>query len=127
MNEYLENLYNRIKNGEKVSQIQRNLIWAYNKISYQKFGRICLENPIDTNEDAVELAQSLSLAGINEVFITCQFSNQLDQWAAMDAFGLKMRGIQFIENDEYIEETTRWGRSKRPEVIAAIRFSFKEA
>lgn len=127
MNEYLEKIRNRIKNGEKVGMVQKELIWAYNKMAYQKFGRICLENPIHTNEDAIALAQNLSLAGINEVFITCQFSNQLDQWAAMDAFGLKMRGIQFIENDEYIEEKERWGSSDRPEMIAAIRFSFKEA
>lgn len=126
MNEYLENIYNRIQNGEKVSRIQNELVWAYKKPAFQKFGWICLDNPIHTDEDAVALAQQLSLAGINEVFVTCQFSNQLDQWAAMDAFGLKLRGIQFIENAGYIEEVERWGSSDRPEKLAALRFSFEE-
>ena len=89
-------------------------------------GRICLDNPIHRIEDAVAIAQQLSLAGINELFVICQFSNQLDYWAAMDDFGLKLRGIEYIDNAEYMEEMDRWGSSDRPEKVAALRFSFKE-
>lgn len=126
MNEYLENIYNRIQNGEEVGRNQRALAWAYKQAAYQKFGRICLERSLYSDEDAVAIAQELSLAGINELFVTCQFSNQLDQWAAMDAFGLKLRGIEFIENAEYIEDMEKWGSSDRPEKLAALRFSFEE-
>ena len=66
------------------------------------------------------------MAGINELYITCQFSNQLDQWAVMDAFGLKLRGIGFIDNADYIADVERWGSSFLPETVAALRFSFKE-
>ena len=44
----------------------------------------------------------------------------------MDAFGLKLRGIGFIDNADYIADVERWGSSDLPETIAALRFSFKE-
>ena len=44
----------------------------------------------------------------------------------MDAFGLKLRGIGFIGNADYIASVERWGSSDLPETIAALRFSFKE-
>lgn len=125
-NEYLEKIYDRIQSGEEVGRNQRELAWAYKQPAYQKFGRICLEHPIHTDKDAAALAQELSLAGINELFVTCQFSNQLDQWAVMDAFGLKLRGIEFIDNANYIVDVERWGSSDRSETVAALRFSFKE-
>ena len=89
-------------------------------------GRICLDHPIFTDTDAAAIAQELSLAGINELYITSQSSNQLNLWAVMDAFGLKLRGIGFIENADYIVDVERWGSSDLPETIAALRFSFKE-
>ena len=77
----------------EVGRNQRELAWAYKQPAYQKFGRICLDHPIYTDKDAAAIAQELSLAGINELYITSQSSNQLDLWAVMDAFGLKLRGI----------------------------------
>ncbi|WP_278941189.1 hypothetical protein [Anaerotruncus colihominis] len=125
-NEYLEKIFDRIQDGEEVGRSQRELAWAYKQPAYQKFGRICLDHPIYTDEDAVVIAQQLSLAGINELYITSQSSNQLDLWAAMDVFGLKLRGIGFIENADYIVDVERWGSSNLPETIVALRFSFKE-
>lgn len=125
-NEYLEKIYDRIQNGEEVSRNQWELARAYKKPAYQKFGRLCLDNSIHTVEDAAALAQNLSMAGIGEVYVTSQSSNQLDQWAAMDAFGLKLRGIEYIDNAEYAEDMERWGTSNQPERIAALRFSFEE-
>ena len=125
-NDYLEKIVNRMYGGQEVSRAQRDLAWAYKKPAYRVHGRICLDNPIHRIEDAVAIAQQLSLAGINELFVICQFSNQLDYWAAMDAFGLKLRGIEYIDNAEYREEMDCWGSSDQPEKVAALRFSFKE-
>ena len=110
-NEYLEKICDRIQNGEEVGRNQRELAWAYKQPAYQKFGRICLEHPIQRDEDAAAIAQELSLAGINELYIT---------------FGLKLRGIGFIDNADYIADVERWGSSFLPETVAALRFSFKE-
>ena len=125
-NEYLEKICDRIQNGEEIGRNQRELAWAYKQAAYQKFGRICLDHPIYTDKDAAAIAQELSLAGINELYITSQSSNQLDLWAVMDAFGLKLRGIGFIDNADYIVDVERWGSSNLPETLAALRFSFKE-
>lgn len=125
-NEYLEKICDRIQHGEEVGWNQRELAWAYRQPAYQMFERICLADPIHTDEDAAALAQELSLAGINEVYVTCQFSNQLGQWAAMDAFGLKLRGIELIDNADHIVDMNRWGSSDLPGLIPALKFSFKE-
>ena len=74
--------------------------------------KYCVTPPFDLN--------------VNELYITSQSSNQLNLWAVMDAFGLKLRGIGFIENADYIVDVERWGSSDLPETIAALRFSFKE-
>ena len=61
-NDYLEKIVNRMYGGQEVSRAQRDLAWAYKKPAYRAHGRICLDNPIHRIEDAVAIAQQLSLA-----------------------------------------------------------------
>ena len=125
-NEYLEKIYNRMQGGENFGTASKKLAHAYKKPAYQMFGRICLNNPIHSDKEAAAIVQQLSLAGINEMFITYEYSNQFGHWAAMDAFGLKLRGIEFIDNADYLSEIEVWGSSDLPETIVALRFSFNE-
>ena len=125
-NSYIEQIINDIQDGKDVSRIKRQLSYAYQQPMSTMYGMICWDNAIHTEEDAVALVQQLSLAGINELYITGGWSNQLDQWFAMDAFGMKLRGIVQIENADYQKEVEKWGDSDRPKTIAALRFSFKE-
>ena len=125
-NEYLEKICDRIQNGEEVGRNQRELAWAYKQPAYQKFGRICPGPSHPHRQGCGGHRPGAFLAGINELYITSQSSNQLDLWAVMDAFGLKLRGIGFIDNADYIVDVERWGSSDLPETLAALRFSFKE-
>lgn len=125
-NEHIENIIDRIQSGEKVGKASREIAWAYQDTGFQKFGRICIDSAIHSNEDAVAIAQQLSMVSVKELFITGGWSNQLDAWFAMDAFGLKLRGIVQIENAAYYTEVKRWGSSDMPEMIPALRFSFEE-
>jgi hypothetical protein len=74
----------------------------------------------DSTADAVGFAQQLSLAGINELYVSSSWSNQMDNWMAMDSFGLKLRGIESIKNPAH--ERNNWA----PECVPAFRFSFKD-
>ncbi len=78
-----------------------------------------------TEEEAVAMAQQLSLAGINDVYINCEWSNQMGTWMAIDSFGMKLRGIEMVDNPQYAEDVKRFRESYEPEQIPAFHFSFK--
>lgn len=78
-----------------------------------------------TEEEAVAMAQQLSLAGINDVYINCEWSNQMWTWMAIDSFGLKLRGVEMVDNPKYAEDMKRFHESYETEQIPAFRFSFK--
>lgn len=76
-------------------------------------------------ETAASMAQQLSLAGIKEVYIHSEWSNQLDAWMAMDGMGLKLRGIEMVSNPEYARDIRDFGESLRDEMVPAFHFSFE--
>lgn len=125
-NDYIEKIIVDISNGESVSTVKEMLVNAYNSQMYRKHRRICLDRPFLNAMDAAAFAQNLSLSGINELYVCCQSNNQIDYWAIIDAFGLKLRGIEFIENMKYEYEMEHFGTSHEPEALSALRFSFKE-
>lgn len=125
-NNYIEQIINDIQNGKDVSRIESQLSYVYKQPAYTMYGMICWNDAIHTEEEAAALAQQLSLAGINELYVTSGWSNQLSQWFAMDAFGMKLRGIVQIDNADYHMEVARWGKSDRAQTIPALKFSFKE-
>lgn len=77
-------------------------------------------------EKAAALAQQLSMAGINELYITGEWSNWFEAWMALDSFGLKLRGICQIKNADYYQDIEKWGDSDRPSDLTALKFSFEE-
>ena len=125
-NDYIEKILDDISNGEEVNVGKAMLAKAYTSPMYKKHGRICLDGPFLNGMDAAAFAQNLSLSGINELYVTCQYSNQMDYWFLLDAFGLKLRGIQAIENMKYEYEMEHFGRTYEEEGVTALRFSFRE-
>ena len=75
-------------------------------------------------EFAVAMVQQLSLAEINDVYINSERSNQMDAWMAMDGFGMKLRGIEMVDNPRNSAEMRKWGSSTCNERIPAFHFSF---
>ena len=125
-NAYIEKLIDRLASGEKLSASERILARAYQAEAYKRYGLICVDDALHDPDTAAGLAQKLSVAGINELYITGEWSNQFDEWMTMDGFGLKMRGICRIKNAEYYRDIERWGESDRPADLTALKFSFKE-
>lgn len=125
-NAYIEKLIDRMASGEKMSISGRMIARAYQAEAYKRYGLICVEDALHGSDVAAGLAQKLSAAGINDLYITGEWSNQFDEWMTMDGFGLKLRGICRIKNAEYYRDIERWGESDRPEELTALKFSFKE-
>ena len=69
-NENLEKIIQDIRDGKEVSPIKNELAHAYQSSQNLMFDRICWDNPFRSDVEAIELAQTLSLAGINELYVT---------------------------------------------------------
>lgn len=78
-----------------------------------------------TAKEAVAMVQQLSLAGINDIYINCEWSNQMEMWMAIDSFGMKLRGIEMVENPKYLEDVKLFHESYEAEQIPAFHFSFE--
>lgn len=78
-----------------------------------------------TVEESVAMVQQLSLAGINDVYINCEWCYQMETWMAIDSFGMKLRGIEMVDNPKYAEDMRRFCESYEAEQIPAFHFSFK--
>lgn len=125
-NAYIDQLLDRLESGENLTIPKRLLVRAYKKKAYERYGFICVEDSLHDAENAAALVQQLSMAGINELYITGEWGNQFEAWMAMDSFGLKLRGICRIMNAEYYRDIEKWGESERPSDLIALRFSFEE-
>lgn len=87
--------------------------------------KLVICNSYMTVEEAVAMVQQLSLAGINDIYINCKWSNQMETWMAIDRFGMKLRGIEMVDNPKYAEDIKRFRESYEAEQIPAFHFSFK--
>lgn len=125
-NAYIDQLLDRLADGEKMTDTKLILTRAYQAPAYTRYGFICVNDALHGAEKAAALAQQLSMAGINELYITGEWGNQFEAWMALDSFGLELRGIRRIMNAEYYQDIERWGDSDRPNELLALKFSFKE-
>lgn len=76
-----------------------------------------------TIKENLEMVQQLSLAGINDVYINNEWSNQMETWMAIDSFGMKLRGIEMVDNPKYAEDMNLFRWSSEVEQIPAFHFS----
>lgn len=125
-NAYIDQLLDRLAGGEKLTDTKLILTRAYQAPAYARYGFICVDDALHDAESAAALAQQLSMAGINELYITGEWGDQFEAWMALDSFGLKLRGICKIENADYYQDIERWGDSDRPSDLTALKFSFEE-
>ena len=125
-NAYIDQLLDRLADGEELTDPKLILTRAYQAPAYTRYGFICVNDALHGAEKAAALAQQLSMAGINELYITGEWGNQFEAWMALDSFGLELRGIRRIMNAEYYQDIERWGDSDRPNELLALKFSFKE-
>lgn len=120
--EYIEQL--RKKATER--KLDSHAEWMLLRADFVRENVVFVCDPeFDSAADAAGFAQQLSLAGINELYVSSSWSNQMDNWMAIDSFGMKLRGIEMVDNPKYAEDMKRFRESYEAEQIPAFHFSFK--
>ncbi len=119
-NAYIDQLLDRLADGEELTDPKLILTRAYQAPAYTRYGLICVNDALHGAEKAAALAQQLSMAGINELYITGEWGNQFEAWMALDSFGLKLRGICRIMNAEHYQDVDKWGGSSSPEGLESV-------
>ena len=110
-----------LSKGEELSYAKSLIIRAL----LQSVDKLVIIDPHLTEEQAVGMVQQLSMAGIRDVYIHSDVSNQMDIWMAIDAFGMKLRGIEVVFNPQYTENQRNFGDGcGEDKVISAFHFSF---
>lgn len=123
-NEYIENLIESIKEGQKVENGAHCIAGAYDR-SKRAGMDVLTWNEVMWEQDVESVVETLRAAGINELYITNQASNMLDVYLMLDELGLKLRGIVRLENPRYKQDMERWGSSFEAETIPAMKLSFE--
>jgi hypothetical protein len=124
-NEYMERIGKTINEEGRVSKAEWLLYRYYKNACFAESDKICIEDGID-QADALKIADALRKAGINELYVTGEWSNQFSAWYAMELSGLKLKGIEVIENPKYAVDMRYYGCSREPKTIYAMKFSFDD-
>lgn len=126
-NKFIEKLTEAVFNG---SETRKGAVTLVNMYGWsKKSGYEVLTSGWNGSvqaQDAKDFVGLLKEAGIREFFSISNFSNQLELWLALDAAGLKLKGICEIEDPEYALDVKRWGSSDREEKIPALRFCVED-
>lgn len=69
-NAYIDRLLDKLADGEKLTDAKLILTRSYQAPAYTRYGFICVADALHDAEKAAALAQQLSMAGINELYIT---------------------------------------------------------
>ena len=107
--QYLENLYNKLQDGEVLSKTERELIFAYDKTKEYEFDWIGFDSA--NGFDYKELVSLMREAEVDEIYITGEWSNQFYNWFEMQNAGLEMAGVKEIDNPRYVYGVKKWGKS----------------
>ena len=107
--QYLENLYNRLQNGEDLSRTESALTFAYDKMKANEYDWIGFNEVSGINYK--ELVCLMIKAEVNEIYITGEWSNQFENWFEMQKAGLEMAGVREIDNPRYVYDIKKYGKS----------------
>jgi hypothetical protein len=107
--QYLENLYNRLQDGEVLSKTERALTFAYDKTKEYEYDWIGFDEVSGLNYK--ELVCLMIKAEVNEIYITGEWSNQFANWFEMQEAGLEMVGVMEIDNPRYVYGVKKYGKS----------------
>jgi hypothetical protein len=107
--QYLDNLYNRLQDGEVLSKTEIKLISAYVKMNDYEFDWLGFDEISELNYK--ELVCLMLKAEVDEIYITGEWSNQFANWFEMQEVGLEMVGIREIDNPTYVYHVKKRGIS----------------
>lgn len=107
--QYLENLYNKLQDGEVLSKTESALIFAYDKTKEYEYDWIGFDEVSRLNYK--ELVSLMREAEVDEIYITGEWSNQFANWFEMQEAGLEIVGVMKIDNPRYVYDVKKRGQS----------------
>lgn len=110
---YFEKLYDKLQDGEMLSQTEINLLRFYNDMKQYEYDWMGINSASDINADA--LVRIMKESNIEEIYIKGEWSNQFEGWFKMQEAGLEIVGIRQVQNPRYVYEMKRWGGSSNAE------------
>lgn len=108
-NEYLEQLYEDFQDGQELTRTERQMTSGYNKMKEYGYDTVVLDDI--TGLDVQEIYDIMFSAGIEELYITGEWSNQFENWFNLQKAGFEMLGVREIDNPWYFLEIERFGNS----------------
>lgn len=122
--QYLDNLYNKLQDGEVLSKTEIKIVSAYVKMNDYEFDWIGFDEISGLNYK--ELVCLMLKAEVDEIYITGEWSNQFANWFEMQEAGLEMVGIREIDNPTYVYNMKKRGLSWDKQTQYVLVFRLKK-
>lgn len=122
--QYLENLYNKLQDGEVLSKTEMALTYAYDNMKRYDYDWVGVEKA--SGLDHKELVSLMRESEVNEIYITGDWSNQFAEWLEMQEAGLEMVGVMEIDNPRYIYDVKKYGKSWDKQTQYVLVFRLKK-
>lgn len=124
-NEYFEQLIKEAKNGKKITVEESQFIGAYFMAIKNGEDYLSWNTPFLKGR-AVEIVKLMKKADIKKIYVSLQWSNQLDELYELQCAGLEIAGIEKLPNIGYKRDIERRGHSVKNPVVYAMVLAINE-
>lgn len=108
-NEYLEQLYEDLQDGNELTRTESQMTYGYEQMNEYGYDTVVLDSL--SGLDSQEIYDIMFAAGIEELYITGEWSNQFDNWFNLQKAGFEMLGVREIDNPRYIRDIKKYNES----------------
>ena len=118
-NEYLEQLYEDFQDGQELTKTERQVLYRYNQMKEYGYHTLVLDDI--SGLDGHEIYDIMYAAGLEELYITGEWSNQFENWFNLQETGFIMIGVREIDNPRYIADMYKYGSSwNKPKMYVLV-------
>jgi hypothetical protein len=123
-NEYLEQLYEDLQDGNELTRTESQMTYAYDQMKEWGYDTVVLDSI--SGLDSQEIYDIMFAAGIEELYITGEWSNQFNNWFNLQKAGFEMLGVREIDNPRYIRDIKKYKESwDKPKMYVLVFKMYK--
>ena len=121
--QYLNNLNERLVNGEKLTKTERAIALAYRDVLEYGFDWIGIRKVSDIEPE--DLVKIMSSSDISNIYVTEEWSGQFENWYKMQEAGFVIDGIKKINNPKHLIDMKLYGSSSHNKMQFVLVFKLK--
>ena len=121
--QYLNNLNERLVNGEKLTKTERAIALAYRDVIEHGFDWIGIRKVSDIEPE--ELSIIMLASDINNIYVMEEWSGQFENWYKMQEAGFIIDGIKKIDSPRYLIDMKLYGSSSHNKRQFVLVFKLK--